>query len=406
MARLTEDIAKDILRRNGVAVPDYRVVDSGEQAVAAADQIGLPVVLKGLVPLGKRKKAGAVKFAHTLPEVDAFARAILGIEIQQFPVQKILVESKLDIVQELYLSITYDDTRRAPVMIASAEGGIDIEEIALKFAEKIIKHYIDMSFGFHLFHAREICSALGLTGKTLQKGTQIVFNLYKIFEKYDATILEINPLAITANGDIAVAAVLMGIDEDALYRQTDLGDTVEPGGDRAWRPLTAIEKEMMAVDASESYRGTARYTEMDGGDIGFLCGGGGGSLLAYDALLHYGGRPANYTEFGGNPPEGKVKGLVQGVLSKAGVKSFFMATNITNNTQTDVVAKGVITAFQELNIDPSVFPTVVRLPGVNDAEARRLFSDFGIEYYGTDITMEDSARIIVEKMNTMYANEV
>jgi len=160
-----------------------------------------------------------------------------------------------------------------------------------------------------------------------------------------------------------------------------------------------LEKEMMAVDDSESYRGTARYTEMDGGNIGFLCGGGGGSLLAYDALLRYGGQPANYTEFGGNPPENKVMGLVKGVLSKAGVKSFFMATNITNNTQTDVVAKGVIRAFQEKNIDPAVFPTVVRLPGVNDAEARRLFNEFGIEYYGSEISIEDAARIIVEKMN-------
>jgi succinyl-CoA synthetase beta subunit/citryl-CoA synthetase large subunit len=406
MARLTEGIAKDILKRNGVAVPDFSVVENSEQAIASAGQMGLPVVLKGLVPLGKRKKAGAVKFAHTLSEVESNARAILGMEIQQFPVHKILIESKLDIAQEFYLSITYDDTQGAPVFIACSEGGIDIEEIAAKFGNKIIKHYIDLSFGFHPFHAREICTALGLSGKTLQKGTQIVFNLYKIFEKYDATILEINPLVITADGDITVAAVLMGIDDDALYRQPELKNLVEPGSDRAWRPLTPLEKEMMAVDDSESYRGTARYTEMDGGNIGFLCGGGGGSLLAYDALLRYGGQPANYTEFGGNPPENKVMGLVKGVLSKAGVKSFFMATNITNNTQTDVVAKGVIRAFQEKNIDPAVFPTVVRLPGVNDAEARRLFNEFGIEYYGSEISIEDAARIIVEKMNSTYANEV
>ena len=163
---------------------------------------------------------------------------------------------------------------------------------------------------------------------------------------------------------------------------------------------------MIAVDAAESYRGTARYTEMEGGDIGLLCGGGGGSLLTYDTLLRLGGKPANYTEFGGNPTETKVCGLVKGVLSKPGVKSFFMDANITNNTQTDVVAHGIIAAFKELKLDPATFPTVVRLAGVNDGEAKKIASQAGLEYYGDDITMEDAARIIVEKMKNMYPEEV
>jgi succinyl-CoA synthetase beta subunit/citryl-CoA synthetase large subunit len=167
-----------------------------------------------------------------------------------------------------------------------------------------------------------------------------------------------------------------------------------------------LEKEMVAVDMAESYRGTARYTEMEGGDIGFLCGGGGGSLLAYDTVVRYGGKPANYTEFGGNPTETKVTGLVKGVLSKPGVRSFFMDANITNNTQTDVVAKGIIKAFGEMNIDPKRFPTLVRLAGVNDSEARRIFSEAGIEYYGDDVTMEDAARLLVDKMKKAYLGEV
>ncbi len=128
--------------------------------------------------------------------------------------------------------------------------------------------------------------------------------------------------------------------------------------------------------------------------------------MVYDTLLKYGGMPANYTEFGGNPTETKIKGLVKGVLSKPGVKSFFMDANITNNTQTDVVAKGIVKAFEEKKIDPKKFPTLVRLAGVNDGEARRIFAEAGIEYYGDDATMEDAARFLVDKMKRTCSREV
>ena len=136
------------------------------------------------------------------------------------------------------------------------------------------------------------------------------------------------------------AAALMAVDDSAMYPPSRTGRLcVQIGSDRAWRPLTALEKQVVEVNEADPYRGTARYTEMDGGDIGFMCGGGGGSLMMFDTLLSYGGKPANYTEFGGNPPERKVYGLVQGILSKPGVKGLILSANITNNTQVDVVAQ-------------------------------------------------------------------
>ena len=406
MARVLENVGKELLKKNRIPTPEFTVATTAEEARTAADTIGYPVVIKALVAVGKRGKAGAVKFATTAEEAEKAAHEILAMTVRNFPVERLLVEQKLDIAQELYVSITFDTSKQMPVIIASSEGGIDIEDIAKDHPEKIIKHHVTPFRGFPLYRAKEMWSDLGLTGKALQQATTILWRLYQVFEGYDVTIIEVNPLALTSEGAAVAAAILMGVDDDALYRQPELAEKVEPGSDRAWRPLTALEKEMIAVDAAESYRGTARYTEMEGGDIGFLCGGGGGSLLAYDTLLRLGGKPANYTEFGGNPTETKVCGLVKGVLSKPGVKSFFMDANITNNTQTDVVAQGIITAFKELKLDPATFPTVVRLAGVNDGEAKKIASQAGLEYYGDDITMEDAARIIVEKMKNMYPEEV
>lgn len=402
MARVLENVGKELLKKNGIPVPDFQVVDSSEQARSAADEIGYPVVLKALIPIGKRGKAGGVKFAENAQEAEKAAAELIGMTVRNFPVDRLLVEKKIEIAHELYASVTFDNSQKSIALIVSSEGGVDIEEIASQHPDKVIKHCIDLRKGLQQYEAKEICAQLGLKGKALQKATQVIWRLYRIFEKYEATILEINPLTTTPADDVIAAAILIGVDDDALYRQPELAGKVEAGSDRAWRPLTHLEKEMIAVDAAESYRGTARYTEMDGGDIGFLCGGGGGSLLVYDTLLQYGGQPANYTEFGGNPTETKVCGLVKGVLSKPGVKSFFMDANITNNTQTNLVAKGIIMAFQEKGIDPKTFPTVVRLAGVNDKEAKTICSEAGIEYYGDEITMEDAARIVVDKMKKIY----
>lgn len=406
MARLLEHIGKDLLRKNKIPTPDFMVADDAAQARVAADQLGYPVVIKALVAVGKRGKSGAVKFANNAAEVETMAQEILSMTVRNFPVEQVLVEKKLDIAEELYASITFDSSKRMPVIVVSRAGGMDIEEVARHRPDQVIKQHVDLWRGFQLYQAKEIWSDLKLSGKTLQKATTILWRLYSVFQKYDATILEINPLALTADGDCVAAAILMGIDDDALYRQPELDGKVEVGSDRAWRPLTALEKEMIAVDQSESYRGTAKYTEMEGGDIGFLCGGGGGSLLCYDTLLRLGGQPANYTEFGGNPTENKVAGLVKGVLSKPGVKSFFMCGNITNNTQTDVVARGITRAFKELGLDPQKFPSMVRLAGVNDSEATKIFSEANIEYHKDDITMEDAARLIIEKMEQTYSQEV
>ena len=406
MSRVLEDLGKEILRENRIRVPDFFVVSNEEEARTAADEVGYPVAIKALVTIGRRGKAGAVKFAENSREAEEIAKAILSMEVHNFPVKRLLVEKKLDILQELYVSVTFDTCKQMPVIIASTAGGVDIEEVARAQPNKILKHHVDILRGLHQYVAKEIWSDLGLTGRNLQIATDVLWRLYQVFRKYDAHILEINPLAITPEGEAVAVGVLMGVDDDALYRQPRLSDAVEVGSDRAWRPLTPLEKEMVAVDRAEPYRGTARYTEMEGGDIGFLCGGGGGSLLVYDTLLQLGGKPANYTEFGGNPTETKVYGLAKGILSKPGVKGFLVDANITNNTQTDLVAKGIIKAVNDMKIDVKEFPIVIRLAGVNEPEAQKLFEEARIEYHGDDITMEDAARLMLDKMKKAHLKEV
>jgi len=402
MARLLEHNSKQLLRNMKIPVPIGEVASSPAQAEEIAQQIGFPVVVKGLIPIGKRGKAGAISFATNQREVFSQAEQILGMRVAFYPVESLLIEQKLAIKQELYLSITIDKSTQSPVIIASTLGGIDIEELSKEYPGKISKTFIDPLIGLLGYKAIEIWSDLGLTGKLLRQAGTILMRLYQMFVNFDATIVEINPLAITDEEVIIAAACVLSIDDNALYRQPKIAEMVQPGSDRAWRPLTELERNLIAAGEDEAYRGTARYTEFDGGDIGFMCGGGGASLLLMDALYRSGGRPANYSEIGGNPPESKVYQLCRGILSKKGVKGLFLAHNITNNTQIDVMAKGVVRALTEMEIDPAQFPVVVREAGTHDEEGRKIFQGAGIEYHGDDITLEEAAQLMVKKMRQVY----
>lgn len=404
MARVLEHDSKQLLQRLNIPVPKGKVAASPSEAELMALEIGFPVVIKALVPVGKRGKAGVISFAANAAEVIAETQRILGMTVSYYPVEKVLIESKLAIKQELYLSVSIDKNRRLPVVIASSMGGTDVEELSEKHPGQVVKIYVDPFVGLHRYKAVEIWSELGIRGKLLRQLAEITFNLYRGFTQYDATIWEINPLVITAEEEVIAASSVLSIDESAIYRQCDLQDMVTRGSDRTWRPLTELEKHMVAVNEAEPYRGTARYTELESGDIGFMCGGGGASLLLMDALIKAGGRPANYSEVGGNPTEEKVYGLCKGILSKSGVKGFLLAHNITSNTQIDVVARGVVRAFRELGLDPSSFPVVVREAGTHDEAGKKILEDFGIEYHGEDITLTEAARLIVAKMSGRTEN--
>ena len=402
MGRLLESSSKQLLAQTAIPVPRYYVAASSTEAREKAELLGGEVVLKALVPVGKRGKAGAIKFASNPAMAAEMAAQVLGTVVRHYPVDKILVEEKLAIERELFVSFTIDKMRRRHAVLVSSAGGIDVEEISAKYPERMKIVHIDPYKGLPDFRAKEVWADLGLEGTVLRQASDILLKLYRFFVKYDCTILEINPLAITKDNKVIAAASVMAVDDSAMFRHPELADVVQVGSDRAWRPLTDLEKQVVEVNEADPYRGTARYTEMDGGDIGFMCGGGGASLMMFDALLSYGGKPANYTEFGGNPPEKKVYGLVIGILSKPGVRGLVVCGNITNNTQVDVVSRGIVAAIKDKGIDPRKFPVLVRYAGVNDAVGREVFTAAGIEYYGEEITMTMAAKKMVEKMKQAY----
>lgn len=395
MGRMLEDVSKTILKESGIPVPGHSVISNSKEITE--QHLNRPCVLKALVPVGKRGKAGAIKFAETVEEAQRKANEILQMTVRNFPVEKLLIEEKVDIDEEWYVSITIDPQKQMPVIIATTEGGIEVEDLVKNSPEKVVIYHVEPFTELHPFQSKEIWSKLGVTGNPLVKATGILCKLYTIFLEFDCYILEINPLVLTKDENIVAAASVMGVDDSALYRQPLLEGKVESGSERSWRPLTQLEKEMVKVNDAD-YRGTARYTEMDGGEIGFMCGGGGGSLLSFDALVELGAAPANYTETGGNPPEEKVAGLTKGILSKKGVKGLFVAHNITNNTQIDVMARGIVKAIQELSVDPKTFPIVVREAGINDEEGKKIFEEAGITYFGEDLTIEEAAAEMIKKM--------
>ncbi len=405
MGKILENFSKQVIAEYGVAVPKSAVAHTPEEAREKGEKLGFPVVLKALVPVGKRGKAGAIKFAHNGEEAESLTRELLGMTVRHFPVEKVLVEEKIAIAQEWYLSITVDKGKQAPVIIASLEGGVDVEELSREKPEKVCTRHVDPLFELAEYEAKEIWAGLGLSGKPLTLATQALVRLFRVFSEKDATLLEINPLVLTESGEVMAAASVMSVDDSAMYRHPELSNMVQLGSERAWRPLTDLEKEMVEVNEADPYRGTARYTEMDGGNIGFLCGGGGGSLLSFDAIISFGGKPANYSEVGGNPPERKIYGITKGILSKPGVKGLFVAHNITNNTQVDIMAKGVVQALKDLGKDPATFPVVVREAGVNDEVAREIFTAAGIEYYGDDATITEAAKRIVARVQAFEAGE-
>ena len=362
--------AKPLLSAQGISVPHSAIATNPEQAQLKAADIG-PCVVKAQVATGKRGKAGGIQLAATPEEAGQHARAILGMDIDGYSVEKLLIEEQVDIASELYLAILNDSVSQSPMLLFSAMGGIDIEEIASTDSSAMKRMVIDIASGINRKQALDLVNQTGVPQADHIADTMV--KLYRAYRQNDAELIEINPLVITRAGDIVALDCKFTLDDGASPRQQQL---VEHG---AQEPMTDIEKK--AADAG------LKYIEL-GGTVGILANGAGLTMTSMDTVSYYGGEPANFLEIGGEAyrkGEEALAILLENTRMKSLLINFCGAF-----ARTDVMAKGVIEAWK--NINPNI-PVFFTIHGTGDVEARELVrNELGIECYDL---MDDAVQAAV-----------
>ena len=391
--RLLEYESKEILAKRGIPTPASIVVSS-----PGGVSLPLPVVIKAQIPLGGRQKAGGVVEALDKKEAEHKIEQMLSSTVRGYRVNKVLVEEKLEIEQELYLGITYDTVAKEPVAMFSTEGGVDIEHLAQRKPEKVQKRHFSVRNGLPEYMAREMISQTNITGRKLLGLSNIFSLLAAAFLENDATIAEINPLAQTRDGRRVALDCHLEIDDDALYRNPGIAEKekdlhrVEGG-----RITSDFEKKATEIDNLDQRGVAGRLIEFDG-NLGLIIGGGGASLTAFDAIQRHGGHPANYCEIGGNPSVLKTKELTKHILSKPGVEKIAVIMNVVSNTRVDLIARGVIKGILEVRRDPSETLSVFRVPGAWEKEGFKILSKYGVDYCDRTVSIDQAARKAVEKL--------
>src|SRR3954454_19640404 len=395
--RFFEYEAREIVKRAGIPVTDYGFTKDAEEAKRIAERIGGPVVIKSQVLTGGRMKAGGVKFADTPDEAERDARDVLALEINGHQPRGILVDPKAQVKQEYYAGVVWDGIRKQPVMLFSDMGGIDIEEVAEQHPDHVGRQHFSNVLPLSDFQAKQCIAQTGVTGSRLNKLTPILKRLAQLFVDNDMTLAEINPLAEMEDGSFVALDAHMDMENEARGRNKALLADLGVGDEETRQAREATEFELAgeAVD-NASHRGVAgNVTEFDG-NLGLVIGAGGGSLTLFDAVRKYGGEPANYCEIGGNPSVEKACGLAKLVLSKPGVDKIAVMMSIVSNTRVDIVARGVIKACLELDMDPAKKISIFRIPGAWEEEGFKILERYGVRYADRSTSMHEAAKLAVE----------
>ena len=389
--RTLEHESKEILKRHGITVPSSQLVSKAEDL-----QVDRAVVLKVQIPSGGRGHAGGIVKASTAEEAQAALKELLDLEIKGYRATRILVEEAIEVEQEFFMAVTYDTLAKRPIAIFSQEGGVDIEALALRHPESVSKEAFSARFGLPPYRAREIISEGGVSGKKLLGLGNVLSRLAEVFLDSDATLAEINPLALTKDGKLLALDCHLEIDDDALFRHKDQASKeAEQGRYEGGRSATEFERQAAEIDGLD-HRGVAgRVIEFDG-TLGLIIGGGGASLTAFDAVQHHGGRPANYCEVGGNPSVLKVKELTKHILSKPNVEKIAVISNVVSNTRVDLMARGLVKGILEAGKVPAETVAVFRVPGAWEEEGFKILDKYGVSYCRRDVSIDEAAKIAVD----------
>jgi succinyl-CoA synthetase beta subunit len=375
--------AKLILARHGVPVPRGEVAFSAAEAGEIARRLGSPiVVVKAQIHAGGRGKGGGVKIVRSPEEAHQTAAAMLGMTLvthQTGPegrvVSRLLVEEGLQMARELYLSVVLDRASGKPVMMASASGGMDIEEVAASTPEKIVKVYIEPGVGLAPFEARQLGFSIGLDGRQVNNAVTLLQALYGAFTATDASLVEINPLVVTASGDLLALDAKMNFDDNALYRHPDIRELRDLG-----------EEDPLEIEASKF---SLNYIRLDG-NIGCMVNGAGLAMATMDIIKLAGGEPANFLDVGGGANAEQIRNAFRILMSDKNVRAVLI--NIFGGIlRCDVLAQGVIAAVRELGVP---VPIVIRMEGTNVDEGKRLLRESGMNFTTADSMDEAAARVV------------
>jgi succinyl-CoA synthetase beta subunit len=371
--KLHEYYSKKRFAEYGIPIPKGEIAESPQEAQKIAKKLAGPVVIKSQVLVGGRGKAGGIKVAQDPKEAFQHAKDILKLTIKDLPVRKVLVDQAADIKDEIYLGITNDRSARKPVIMASAEGGVDIEEVAHKTPEKIIKCHIDPLMGLQSYQSRDLAAGIDLSRDHWRAFGKIAQGLWQAYIGSDATLAEINPLVVTGEGELLAVDGKMVLDDNALFRHPDL---------EKYRDLDVDKKaEIQAREHGLS------FIQLDG-NIGCMVNGAGLAMTTMDIIKLFGGEPANFLDIGGGASSEKVAAALEIILSDSNVKAILF--NIFGGiTRCDMVAKGILEALKHVKTD---VPMVIRLEGTNAAEGRQLLKDASME---TADTLAEAAKMAV-----------
>ena len=375
---LYEYQGKQLFARFGIPVSDGRLATTPEEARAAADEIGGPVVVKAQVLTGGRGKAGGVKLAKDPAEAQARAHDILGLDINGHIVRRIWIEQASDIAKEYYLSITFDRGTKQPLFMLTTEGGVEIEQVAEENPDALARLHVDPLEGFQPYQARRLIYGAGIQDPGEQKQLLgIIEKLYECFVESDAMLTEINPLIVTPDGEVRALDSKFTVDDSALFRHPDIA-------------------EMRDVEAADPHERLARekgvtYVKLDG-NVGILGNGAGLAMSTVDVVVVAGGRPANFCDLGGGGDAQGVVDALEVITSDEQVRSIFF--NIFGGiTRGDEVARGILAALDQMKIE---LPIVVRLDGTNAEEGRRLLAEAAPANLYVEPTMLEAAQRAVE----------
>jgi succinyl-CoA synthetase beta subunit len=380
---LLEYQGKQLFARHGVPVPEGRLAVSVDEALDAADDIGYPCVVKAQVQIGGRGKAGGIKVAKDRDEVREHAQAILGMDIRGLTVHELWIEEASDIAAEYYASVVFDRSAKAPLMMLSTKGGMDIEEVADEDPQAIARLHVDPLLGFQDFHGRRLAFEAGIDADVVRPVGAMLAKLYAVFVTEEATLVEVNPLIVTPSSEdsggrsVRALDAKVTLDDNAMFRHPENAQL---------RDISAEDpQERMAKERSLT------FVKLDG-DIGILGNGAGLVMSTLDVVAEAGGSPANFLDAGGGSKADAITNAVEVILSNPKVRAVLF--NIFGGiTRGDEVAKGLIEAFHQ--ISPQV-PFVIRLDGTNDEEGRRLLAEAKLPNVHTESTMDDAARKVVE----------